>query len=43
MYVYMRACVSVRVCVLGPFFLLVTSYKNTILRVNGSNYSPSFL
>ena len=28
---------------LGPFFLLVTSYKNTILRVNGSNHSPSFL
>ena len=28
---------------LGPFFLLVTIYKNTILRVNGSNHSPSFL
>ena len=28
---------------LGPFFLLVTSYKNTILRVNGSNHSPNVL
>ena len=28
---------------LGPFFLLVTTYKNTFLKVKGSDHSPSFL
>ena len=28
---------------LGPFYLLVTSYKNTLLEVKGTSTSPSFL
>ena len=28
---------------LGPFYLLVTCYKNTLLQVKESNHSPSFL
>lgn len=28
---------------LGPFYLLVTTYKNTLFKVKGSNRSPSFL
>ena len=28
---------------LGPFYLLVTTYKHTQLQVKGSNHSPSFL
>lgn len=28
---------------LGPFYVLVTSFKNTVLRVKGANNHPSFL
>lgn len=28
---------------LGPFYVLVTSFKNTVLRVKGANNQPSFL
>jgi hypothetical protein len=28
---------------LGPFYLLVTTFKNTILQVKGSGHSPAFL
>lgn len=28
---------------LGPFYLLVTTYKNTLFKVKGTNHSPSFL
>lgn len=28
---------------LGPFYLVVTTYKNTVLRVKGTNHSPCFL
>lgn len=28
---------------LGPFYVLVTSFKNTVLRVKGENNHPSFL
>ena len=28
---------------LGPFYLLVTTFKNTVLRVKGTNTHPSFL
>lgn len=28
---------------LGPFYLLITTYKNTLFKVKGRNHSPSFL